>query len=68
MPGKPKIFAMVDIGQTMFAFTVFLTTLKAAGGRKNVAEGAARWHGAHPVFVAIVLGVALGALGVGQRG
>ena len=29
---QTKTYAMVDIGQTMFAYTVFLTALKAAGG------------------------------------
>lgn len=31
---QTKMYAMVDIGQTMFAFTVFLTALKAAGGER----------------------------------
>ncbi|MFR2020164.1 MAG: hypothetical protein ACLS6G_06500 [Christensenellales bacterium] len=31
---QTKTYAMVDIGQTMFAYTVFLTALKAAGGEK----------------------------------
>ena len=31
---QTKTYAMVDIGQTVFAYTVFLTALKAAGGEK----------------------------------
>ena len=31
---RTKTYAMVDIGQTVFAYTVFLTALKAAGGEK----------------------------------
>ncbi len=65
--GQTKIFAMVDIGQTMFAFTVFLTTLKAVGGRKTSPKELLGGMARNPVFVAIVLGVVLGALGVGQR-
>ena len=37
--GQTKIFAMVDIGQTVFAFTVFLSTLQAVGGRRTTARG-----------------------------
>ncbi len=64
--GRTKIFAMVDIGQTMFAFTVFLTTLKAVGGQKTTPKTLLLAMVRNPVFVAIMLGVLLGALGVGR--
>ena len=32
--GQTHVFATVDIGQTTFAFTVFLTVLRATGGQK----------------------------------
>jgi len=64
--GQTKIFAMVDIGQTMFAFTVFLTALKAVGGRKTTLRELLTNMVRNPVFVAIVLGVLLGALGAGR--
>lgn len=65
--GQTKIFAMVDIGQTLFAFTVFLTVLKAVGGEKTSLKALLMNMVKNPVFVAIVLGVALGVTGVGER-
>ncbi len=65
--GQTKLFAMVDIGQTIFAFTVFLTTLKAVGGEKTSVKVLVLNMLRNPVFIAIALGVALGALGVGTR-
>lgn len=65
--GQTKTFAMVDIGQTMFAFTVFLATLKTVSGEKATARALLTNMAKNPVFVAIVLGVLLGALGMGQR-
>ncbi|MDD3212518.1 MAG: hypothetical protein PHY64_02535 [Eubacteriales bacterium] len=65
--GQTKIFAMVDIGQTLFAFTVFLTTLKAVGGEKTTPRALLLNMIKNPVFLAIVLGVLLGVTGIGQR-
>lgn len=64
--GQTQIFAMVDIGQSFCAFTVFLAALKATGGEKvNVkALGKNMLH--NVVFVCITLGAVLGALGVGK--
>ncbi|MCE5343672.1 MAG: hypothetical protein LLF96_08870 [Eubacteriales bacterium] len=64
--GQTKIFAMVDIGQTMFAFTVFLMTLKAVGGQKTTPRELVGNMVRNPVLIAIVLGVLLGALGMGK--
>ena len=50
---QTKTYAMVDIGQTMFAYTVFLTALKAAGGEKMTHQ-----------CIGMLLGIVLGALGV----
>ncbi len=65
-PGQTHVFAMADIGQTLAAFTVYLTALQAVGSGK--ADGKALLKDAvrNPVLIAIVLGVLLGALGVGQ--
>ena len=64
--GKTQIFAMVDIGQTVFAFTVFLATLKAVGGEKAPARILILNMLKNPVFLAILAGVTLGVLHVGQ--
>jgi len=65
--GQTQIFAMVDIGQTFCAFTVFLATLKAVGGEKVTAKALFSNMVHNIVFVCIVLGAALGILGVGNR-
>ncbi len=64
--GQTHIFAMVDIGQTFCAFTVFLAALKAVGGEKVSIRGLGRNMLHNVVFVSIVLGAALGILGVGK--
>lgn len=65
-PGQTHIFAMADIGQTLAAFTFFLTVLQAVSSGKSDAK--ALLHGAvrNPVLIAIVLGVVLGATGIGK--
>ena len=66
-PGQTHVFAMADIGQTLAAFTVYLTVLQAVGSGKadprSIAKNAVR----NPVLIAILLGVILGATGVGRR-
>ena len=64
--GQTQIFAMVDIGQSFCAFTVFLAALKATGGEKVSAKALAGNMVRNVVFVCITLGAVLGALGVGQ--
>ena len=64
--GQTRIFAMVDIGQTFCAFTVFLATLKAVGGEKLSLKALGKNMVQNVVFVCIVLGAALGMLGAGE--
>ena len=64
--GQTRVFAMVDIGQTFFAFTVFLATIKAVGGEKVSVRVLGRNMMHNVVFVCITLGIVLGATGVGR--
>jgi len=64
--GQTQIFAMVDIGQTFCAFTVFLAALKATGGESVRVKALARNMASNVVFLCITLGAVLGALGVGE--
>ena len=63
---QTKTYAMVDIGQTMFAYTVFLTALKAAGGEKMTPKFIARTMFTNKACMGMLLGILLGALGVHQ--
>lgn len=63
---QTKTYAMVDIGQTMFAYTVFLTALKAAGGEKMTPKFIARTMFTNKACLGMLLGILLGALGVHQ--
>ena len=65
--GQTHIFAMVDIGQTFAAFTIFLAALKAVGGERVSAKALVNNMVHNVVFVCIVLGALLGVLGAGQR-
>ena len=64
--GQTQLFAMVDIGQTFAAFTIFLSTLKAVNGEKVSVGGLVKGMVNNIIFVCIVLGAVLGILGVGQ--
>ena len=64
--GQTRLFAMVDIGQTFAAFTIFLSTLKAVNGEKVSVGGLVKGMVNNIIFVCIVLGAVLGILGVGQ--
>lgn len=64
--GQTQLFAMVDIGQTFCAFTVFLAALKATGGEKTDLRILGKNMLHNVVFVCIVLGALLGMLGIGQ--
>ena len=61
---QTKTYAMVDIGQTMFAFTVFLTALKAAGGEKMTPKFIVKNMLTNKACIGMLLGIILGALGV----
>ena len=63
--GQTPTFAMVDIGQSLCAFTVFLATLKAVSGEKTSARALLGNMLTNPAFIGIVLGVGLGVTGVG---
>lgn len=57
-------YAMVDIGQTMFAYTVFLAALKAAEGQTMHPKAMLRNMLTNKACIGMLLGIVLGALGV----
>ena len=57
-------YAMVDIGQTMFAYTVFLAALKSAEGGKMSPKAMVRNMVTNKAFLGMTTGIVLGALGV----
>ena len=61
---QTKTYAMVDIGQTMFAYTVFLTALKAADGEKMTPQFIVKNMLTNKACIGMLLGIVLGALGV----
>ena len=65
---QTKTYAMVDIGQTMFAYTVFLTALKAAGGEKMTPKFIAKTMLTNKACMGMLLGILLGALGASGAG
>ena len=61
---QTKSYAMVDIGQTVFAYTVFLTALKAAGGEKMTPNFIVKNIVTNKACIGMLSGIVLGALGV----
>lgn len=61
---RTATYAMVDIGQTMFAYTVFLAALKSAGGQRMSPRAMARNMLTNKACLGMLLGIILGALGV----
>ena len=61
---QTKTYAMVDIGQTVFAYTVFLTVLKAAGGEKMTPKFIVKNIVTNKACIGMLSGIVLGALGV----
>ena len=65
---KTATYAMVDIGQTMFAYTVFLAALKSAGGERMTPRAMLRNmltnRACIGMLLGMLLGILLGALGV----
>lgn len=57
-------YAMVDIGQTMFAYTVFLAALKGAEGQKMSPAAMVKNMITNKACIGMMLGIVLGALGV----
>ena len=61
---KTAIYAMVDIGQTMFAYTVFLAALKSAEGGRMTPKAMISNMVHNKACIGMTLGIVLGALGV----
>lgn len=61
---QTKTYAMVDIGQTVFAYTVFLTALKAAGGEKMTPNFIMKNIVTNKGCIGMLSGIVLGALDV----
>lgn len=59
-------FAMIDVGQTMFAYTVFLAMLQSTEGKKPNAKGIVTNMLRNPAADGMLLGILLGVLGVGK--
>ena len=57
-------YAMVDIGQTMFAYTVFLAALKSAEGGRMSPRAMLQNMLSNKACIGMLLGIVLGALGV----
>ncbi len=61
---QTSIYAMVDIGQTMFAYTVFLAALKSAEGGRMSPKAMISNMVHNKACIGMTLGIVLGALGV----
>ena len=57
-------YAMVDIGQTMFAYTVFLSALKSVEGGRMSPGAMLQNMLSNKACIGMLLGIVLGALGV----
>jgi len=64
--GKTQVFAMVDIGQTLAAYTTYLVSLQAVSTGKTDPKALAKSAFTNPAFIGTLLGVAAGALGIGK--
>ena len=62
--GQTAAYAMVDIGQTMFAYTVFLAALKSAEGGRMSPKAMVMNMVTNKACIGMTLGIVLGALGV----
>ena len=65
-PGQTHVFAMVDIGQTLAAYTVFLTVLQAVSTGKADPKSLVKSAFGNPVLIGVLLGILLGVTGVGK--
>lgn len=63
---QTHVFAMADIGQTFFAYTVFLSTLSVVNGQKPSAKAIAMNLVTNPAGMGMLLGIVLGITGVGR--
>ena len=64
-PNAISNFAMFDVGQTLCAFTVFITTLKAVNGEKPTLGGVLKGMISNQIFIAIMIGLISGICGIG---
>jgi predicted permease len=64
--GEQSGFAAADLGQTVFAYTVFLGALKLTDGKKPTVRELAVNLATNKCCIGMALGIVLGALGVGQ--
>lgn len=62
--GQTPIFAMVDIGQSLCAFTVYLATLRSVSGEKTTPSILLKNMFSNPAFIGVVSGIVLGITGV----
>jgi len=62
-----KVFALADIGQTVFAFSLFISVLQVMGGEKPKVKTLALNMLKNPASAAMLSGIALGAAGVYRR-
>lgn len=64
--GSQTGFATVDLGQTVFAYTIWMGLLTAVDGGKVEARGLLKNMVTNNCFVGMVLGIILGVLGAGD--
>jgi len=64
--GNQSGFAAVDLGQTVFAYTVWLGLLTSVDGGKVSAKGLAKNMFSNKCFLGMALGILLGAAGLGK--
>lgn len=66
LTGEQSGFAAVDLGQTVFAYTAFLGALKAVDGAVLSPKGMVKIMVSNRCFLGMLLGIILGATGVGN--
>lgn len=66
LTGEQSGFAAVDLGQTVFAYTAFLGTLKAVDGGALGPKDMVKIMAGNRCFLGMLLGILLGATGVGN--
>ena len=59
-----SIFAVADIGQTVFAYTIFLAVLLSVDGQKISAKGIFKNMFTNKAFLGMLFGIILGATGL----
>ncbi len=67
LTGNQSGFAAVDLGQTVFAYTVFLAALKASDGKAVSLREMVKIMLTNRCFLGMALGILLGASGMGTR-